>query len=232
MWGALHRGKHDVAHARMTCMVERVGLAEATILATSTRTPRLLVVAGSSGVGKSSTARRILLERDFTRCVSTDAIREVLRTTDAHCEHVAAQRASCECDSEEKMSEVVSSLSEDSEGASAGCSWPSAMSELCDGPSGPRTGGGRAHPGLHCEEGTPGTGPGVMPGVTTPRAVGRRRDNRGVNCVLLCLPTRHPLVGGTIPRTLHFRAASHKIDSPAWFRARYMLYLSDIWRAF
>lgn len=59
-------------------MVERVGLAEATLLATSTRTPRLLVVAGTSGTGKSSTARRILLERDFTRCVSTDAIREVL----------------------------------------------------------------------------------------------------------------------------------------------------------
>lgn len=64
-------------------MVERVGLAEATIRATATRTPRLLVLAGSSGTGKSSTARRILLERDFTRCVSTDAIREVLRTTDA-----------------------------------------------------------------------------------------------------------------------------------------------------
>ena len=59
-------------------MVERVGLAEATILATATRTPRLLVIAGSSGTGKSS--RRILLDRDFTRCVSTDAIREVLNT--------------------------------------------------------------------------------------------------------------------------------------------------------
>tara|TARA_B100001113_G_scaffold76932_2_gene60220 strand:+ start:730 stop:1386 length:657 start_codon:yes stop_codon:yes gene_type:complete len=75
-------------------MVERVGLAEATILATSTRTPRLLVVAGSSGAGKSSTARRILLERDFTRCVSTDAIREVLRTTDAERARPALHRSS------------------------------------------------------------------------------------------------------------------------------------------
>ena len=75
-------------------MVERVGLAEATILATSTRTPRLLVVAGSSGAGKSSTARRILLERDFTRCVSTDAIREVLRTTDAERTRPALHRSS------------------------------------------------------------------------------------------------------------------------------------------
>ena len=75
-------------------MVERVGLAEATILATSSRTPRLLVVAGSSGAGKSSTARRILLERDFTRCVSTDAIREVLRTTDPERSRPALHRAS------------------------------------------------------------------------------------------------------------------------------------------
>ena len=75
-------------------MVERVGLAEATILATSTRTPRLLIVAGTSGSGKSSTARRILLERDFTRCVSTDAIREVLRTTDPERSRPALHRSS------------------------------------------------------------------------------------------------------------------------------------------
>ena len=75
-------------------MVERVGLAEATIGATATRTPRLLVLAGSSGTGKSSTARRILLERDFTRCVSTDAIREVLRTTDAERTRPALHRSS------------------------------------------------------------------------------------------------------------------------------------------
>ena len=75
-------------------MVERVGLAEATIRATATRTPRLLVIAGSSGTGKSSTARRILLERDFTRCVSTDAIREVLRTTDAERTRPALHRSS------------------------------------------------------------------------------------------------------------------------------------------
>ena len=83
-----------MAHARSKGMVERVGLAEATILATSTRTPRLLVIAGSSGAGKSSTARRILLERDFTRCVSTDAIREVLRTTDAERTRPALHRSS------------------------------------------------------------------------------------------------------------------------------------------
>jgi len=75
-------------------MVERVGLAEATLLATSTRTPRLLIVAGTSGTGKSSTARRILLERDFTRCVSTDAIREVLRTTDPERSRPALHRSS------------------------------------------------------------------------------------------------------------------------------------------
>ena len=75
-------------------MVERVGLAEATILATATRTPRLLVIAGSSGTGKSSTARRILLDRDFTRCVSTDAIREVLRTTDPERSRPALHRSS------------------------------------------------------------------------------------------------------------------------------------------
>lgn len=87
-------GNHDVSHARSSGMVERVGLAEATIRATATRTPRLLVIAGSSGTGKSSTARRILLERDFTRCVSTDAIREVLRTTDAERTRPALHRSS------------------------------------------------------------------------------------------------------------------------------------------
>lgn len=87
-------GNHDVSHARSSGMVERVGLAEATIRATATRTPRLLVIAGSSGTGKSSTARRILLERNFTRCVSTDAIREVLRTTDAERTRPALHRSS------------------------------------------------------------------------------------------------------------------------------------------
>jgi 2-phosphoglycerate kinase len=63
-------------------MVERIGIADATLAATSARVPTLLVLAGTSGVGKSSTARNLVHERNVTRTISTDAIREVLRTTD------------------------------------------------------------------------------------------------------------------------------------------------------
>lgn len=63
-------------------MVERIGIADATLAATSGHVPTLLVLAGTSGVGKSSTARRLVHERGVTRSISTDAIREILRTTD------------------------------------------------------------------------------------------------------------------------------------------------------
>ena len=43
------------------------------------RTPRLVLIAGATGTGKSRLAHMIAHEMEFSRCVSTDTIREVLR---------------------------------------------------------------------------------------------------------------------------------------------------------
>ena len=43
------------------------------------RTPRLVLIAGATGTGKSRLAHMVAHEMGFSRCVSTDTIREVLR---------------------------------------------------------------------------------------------------------------------------------------------------------
>lgn len=75
-------------------MVERVGIAESTLAATSLHVPRLLIIAGTSGVGKSSTTLQLLRQREFSRNLSTDSIREVLRTTDPDHARPALHRSS------------------------------------------------------------------------------------------------------------------------------------------
>jgi 2-phosphoglycerate kinase len=45
------------------------------------RSPRLAIIAGATGTGKSTLAHMIAHELGFSRCVSTDTIREVLRCT-------------------------------------------------------------------------------------------------------------------------------------------------------
>ena len=63
-------------------MSQRVGLAHATAKAFVTRPPRLLVIAGATGVGKSTASVGLASRAGFTRIVSTDAIREVMRLSD------------------------------------------------------------------------------------------------------------------------------------------------------
>jgi len=61
-------------------MVERVGLATESAKSMSTVAPRLLILAGATGVGKSTVAREIAASSGFSRILSTDAIREIMRT--------------------------------------------------------------------------------------------------------------------------------------------------------
>ena len=61
-------------------MVERVGLATESAKSMSTVAPRLLILSGATGVGKSTAAREIAASSGFSRILSTDAIREIMRT--------------------------------------------------------------------------------------------------------------------------------------------------------
>jgi len=42
--------------------------------------PRLLIIVGTSGVGKSTMSARLASELGFSKVASTDTVREVLRT--------------------------------------------------------------------------------------------------------------------------------------------------------
>lgn len=48
---------------------------------TANRAPRLLLIAGASGAGKTTLAKAVALGLDFDRTASSDMIREVLRST-------------------------------------------------------------------------------------------------------------------------------------------------------
>ncbi|MGY8745449.1 MAG: AAA family ATPase [Candidatus Poseidoniales archaeon] len=66
-------------------MAKRVGIAGATTTKVTGRPPILVLIAGATGVGKSTTAVKIANEHSFARLLSTDAIREIMRvvnTTD------------------------------------------------------------------------------------------------------------------------------------------------------
>ncbi|MEC9118545.1 MAG: zeta toxin family protein [Candidatus Thermoplasmatota archaeon] len=58
------------------------------------RTPRLTIIAGATGTGKSTLAHMVAHELDFSRCVSTDTIREVLRCNLSVSEFPALHRSS------------------------------------------------------------------------------------------------------------------------------------------
>ena len=75
-------------------MTRRVGLAQATAKALVTRPPRLLVIAGATGVGKSTAAVGLASRAGFTRMMSTDAIREIMRVNDPEHLHPALHRSS------------------------------------------------------------------------------------------------------------------------------------------
>lgn len=75
-------------------MTRRVGLAESTAKALVTRPPRLLVIAGATGVGKSTASVGLASRAGFTRLMSTDAIREIMRVSDPEHLDVALHRSS------------------------------------------------------------------------------------------------------------------------------------------
>ena len=63
-------------------MARTVGLAETTAKTIAKRPPRLLIIAGATGTGKSTVAMKIGAKSNFARLISTDAIREIMRSTD------------------------------------------------------------------------------------------------------------------------------------------------------
>ena len=63
-------------------MARTVGLAETTAKTIAQRPPRLLIIAGATGTGKSTVAMKIGAKSNFARLISTDAIREIMRSTD------------------------------------------------------------------------------------------------------------------------------------------------------
>ncbi len=60
---------------------------------TVNRAPRLLLIAGASGVGKTTLAKAVAVELDFDRTASSDMIREVLRSTTTPSDSPALHRS-------------------------------------------------------------------------------------------------------------------------------------------
>ena len=48
----------------------------------NTKPPKLVLIAGATGVGKSTVSINVARNLKFSRCISTDAIREILRTVE------------------------------------------------------------------------------------------------------------------------------------------------------
>ena len=74
-------------------MAKRIGIAEATTTLVTGRPPILVLIAGATGVGKSTTAVKVANEHSFARLLSTDAIREIMRVVDKS-ENAALHRSS------------------------------------------------------------------------------------------------------------------------------------------
>jgi len=71
-------------------MAKQIGIAGTTTTKVTGRPPILVLIAGTTGVGKSTTAVKIASEHSFSRLLSTDAIREIMRvvdTTENHALH-------------------------------------------------------------------------------------------------------------------------------------------------
>ena len=77
--------------------------------------PRLLIISGTSGVGKSTTSTSLASSLSFTKIASTDTIREVLRTQISSTASPALHRSSFESaggSASEDWKETVQALSE------------------------------------------------------------------------------------------------------------------------
>ncbi len=71
-------------------MPRRIGIADTTTTKVTRRPPILVLIAGATGVGKSTTAVKFASEHSFARLLSTDAIREIMRvqgTSENHALH-------------------------------------------------------------------------------------------------------------------------------------------------
>tara|TARA_B100001248_G_C27362650_1_gene447328 strand:+ start:778 stop:1437 length:660 start_codon:yes stop_codon:yes gene_type:complete len=75
-------------------MARKVGIAETTAKTIANRPPRLLIIAGATGTGKSTVAMKLGAKSNFARLLSTDAIREVLRSADDSNSDPALHRSS------------------------------------------------------------------------------------------------------------------------------------------
>ena len=75
-------------------MARKVGIAETTAKTIANRPPRLLIIAGATGTGKSTVAMKLGAKSNFARLLSTDAIREVLRAADDNSDDPALHRSS------------------------------------------------------------------------------------------------------------------------------------------
>ncbi len=75
-------------------MSKRVGLSMTDAKALVTRPPRLLLIAGATGVGKSTVSVGLAHRLGITRVLSTDAIREIMRVADEERFHPALHRSS------------------------------------------------------------------------------------------------------------------------------------------
>ena len=63
-------------------MAREVSLADAAARTIADRAPRLLVIAGATGTGKSTASVQLAADIGFSRLLSTDAVREIMRSCD------------------------------------------------------------------------------------------------------------------------------------------------------
>lgn len=77
-----------------TAMAQRIGLAQSAAQAITARPPRLLLIAGATGVGKSTASVGLAGRLRITRVISSDAIREIMRATSDDDEQAALHRSS------------------------------------------------------------------------------------------------------------------------------------------
>lgn len=75
-------------------MAEHIGLSQSAAQAMATRPPRLLLIAGATGVGKSTATVGLANRLNITRVISSDAIREIMRATSDGDQQPALNRSS------------------------------------------------------------------------------------------------------------------------------------------
>jgi 2-phosphoglycerate kinase len=75
-------------------MARTVGLSQTTARTIADRAPRLLIIAGATGTGKSTAALKVAAKSNFSRIISTDAIREIMRCCDTENSDSALHRSS------------------------------------------------------------------------------------------------------------------------------------------